>query len=424
MPIARKIAADNQADIVVIGAGIVGMLCAWQLLLDGHRVTVIDRLDPGGGCSFGNACMISPGAVVPYNSPTTLWKVPGWLFSPTGPLIVRWRGLSRSFPWLAAWVCSSTTEECMRTGRGMAALHAGSIEAYRTLLEDIGASDLLCQNGQIQVSRRPNTFDPSELVKVLRGEFGVNTHVLDAGDLHDIVPALSESFVSGILFPNNGHVLSSHRVVRSVAEAFQRAGGQFVKGDVSGFNVENNRVSGIRLNEAVVAADKIIIAAGIGSRHLLKMLGTDVPLQAERGYHLTLSDACISLPCPVSNADRSFAVTPMEEGIRLAGTVEIADETCQPNWRRSTMLGELGKEMFPDLNVEPASRWMGSRPSFPDGLPILGPYSKLNNLILAFGNGHYGMTAAPKMAEVVAAIAADRPVPIDISSYAVERWMQ
>jgi len=413
---------NSSGRVAVIGAGIVGVLCAWRLVQDGHRVTLIDRLGPGEGCSFGNACMISPDAVVPYNSPSSLWLVPKWLVDPLGPLSVRWQDIPSSYPWLAAWVKASTTEGCLKTGRAMAALHLGAIDAYRAILGELGASDLLLSRGQMQVSRQENGFVPGAIARQLREEFGVVTEQLDASAIHERVPALSPSFRSGLFFPNNGQTLSSYRLTRTIAEAFQRAGGEIRHDEVRNFRVTDGAVGELVLSGERLAVDQVVLAAGIGSRDLLRQLGQNVPLQAERGYHLTMPHPAIELPFPVSNRDRSFAVTPTEHGLRFAGTVEIARERSTPNWKRAEILSTLGEDMFPGLKTGGATRWMGSRPSFPDGLPVLGRHPDLSNMLLAFGNGHYGVTAAPKMAEAVAALASKRPVALDLRDYSLSRF--
>jgi D-amino-acid dehydrogenase len=408
--------------VAVIGAGIVGVLCAWRLLKGGHEVTLVDRLPPGEGCSFGNACMISPDAVVPYQSPSSLLSVPKWLLDPLGPLSVRWADLPTSLPWLAQWVGASTPKGALRTGRGMAALHRGSLNAYARLLGEVGAPDLLRRNGQMQVSQRTDAFVPTRIAEMLREEFQVRTVLLGEGELRDLVPALSPAFKSGILFPNNGHTLSSARLVRTVAEHFQRHGGEILRREVRAFQETDGRLAALVLDQGSLPVTHAVIAAGVASRELLRKLNSRVLLQAERGYNLTLAEPNIALPMPVSNRDRSFAVTPMEDGIRFAGTVEIAGTDRRPDWRRAEILGTLGKEMFPDLKVEPATRWMGSRPSLPDGLPVLGHHPRLGNLLLAFGNGHYGMTAAPTMADCIAALVAGRPTPIEIGDYSLTRF--
>jgi D-amino-acid dehydrogenase len=408
--------------VAVIGAGIVGALCAWRLLKDGHRVTLIDRLEPGEGCSFGNACMISPDAVVPYMSPSSLLLVPKWLIDPLGPLSVHWADLPFSLSWLAKWVRASTTEGGLRTGRGMAALHRGSLDAYARILGELGAADLPRRNGQMQVSRRLDAFVPTRIAETLREQFKVRTVLLRENEIRELVPALSQEFRSGILFPNNGHTLSSARLVRTIAAQFQRRGGELRRAEVRGFEESDGLVSALALDEDTLPVTHAVIAAGIASRELLQKLKSDVPLQAERGYNLTLAEPNLELPMPVSNRDQSFAVTPMEDGIRFAGTVEIARARSRPNWQRAAILGTLGKQMFPDLKVEPATRWMGSRPSLPDGLPVLGTHPRLPNLLLAFGNGHYGLTAAPTMADSIGALVDGRPTPIDIGEFSLSRF--
>ncbi len=414
--------SEVKLRVVVIGGGIVGVCCAWQLLKDGHNVVLIDRVAPGAGCSFGNACMISPDAVVPIASPASANEILKWTMAADGPISIRWSALPSVLPWLMRWAACGSDDRIRRTSAAMAELHKPSLALYRSMLADIKASDLVKTSGQLQVSRRANAFTTTPLARELREALDVRTEIIAARELRELVPALASEFVAGLFFPNNGQTISSVRLVKTIAEDFSRNGGEILHAHVRALRTEDGRISGVSLDQTVLDADLFVLAAGIGSRVLLKTVGLDVPLQAERGYHLTLKSAGIDIGFPISNRDDGFAVTPMEDGIRLAGTVEIARERSSPNWKRVDMLARQATRMFPQLKASDGSRWMGSRPSLPDGLPILGPSQKFSNLSFAFGNGHYGMTAAPMMAKVISAIISRQPSPVDLGPVAPDRF--
>ena len=296
-------------------------------------------------------------------------------------------------------------DRVLRAGRAMADLHRGSLDAYRRMLVEIGRPELLVARGQLQVSRDLDAFGPDHLSDTLRREAGAEVHRLDAPEIRDLVPALAADFRSGQFFPRNGHVLSSLGLVEAVVTDFLRRGGHLIKDDA--LLMLRNDVGVI--DRLVLATGKplqveaIVLAAGFESSSFLRRHGIRVPLIAERGYHLSLAAPGIDLPLPVSNRDDGFAVTPVDNGIRIAGTVEFARPEAAPNWKRAENLGNQARRMFPGLVTEAAQRWTGVRPSMSDGIPRCGPCLQAPGVFLAFGNGHFGMTAAPGMAKRIAA---------------------
>jgi D-amino-acid dehydrogenase len=168
--------------------------------------------------------------------------------------------------------------------------------------------------------------------------------------------------------------------------------------------------------------DRLLIAAGAGSRALSKSLGIDLPLEAERGYHITIHDSNVMPRVTVTNRDSSFACAPMNMGLRVAGTAEFAGIDAPANWERAELLKRQTLRMFPGVRLEKVTRWAGDRPSFPDGLPALGPAPGLANAFFAFGNGHFGITGGPVMGRVIAQVIADQHPSIDISPLRPDRF--
>ena len=413
---------SRETQVTVIGAGIVGIAAALYLQRAQCRVTVLDRGAPGEGCSFGNAGLISPGACVPFSMPEMLWKVPRYLMDPLGPLAIRWAYLPQALPWLLRFLAAGRPARVRAISRAMAALHSRAFEAYAPLLKEAGAEDLVRHSGQLYVSKQEDGIEGGRLVQELRERAGVKAELLGADELHQLEPALSPPYRSALFFPENGHSINSFRLVQMLAERLVRNGGEILRRTVSGFRFADGRPSAVVTDAGDMAVDRVVIAAGAWSHRLLAMLGTRVPLEAERGYHVMLPDPGVMPRLPVSNRDHSFAATPMENGLRFAGTVEIAGLEAPPDFARARILLKHGKEMYPGIRTEGMTEWMGARPSLPDGLPIIDVAPNFRSVYLAFGHSHYGLMGAAMTGKLIAELVTGAPRSIDLAPYSAQRF--
>jgi D-amino-acid dehydrogenase len=414
---------NTKRHVTIIGAGIVGVCSALWLQRDGWAVTLIDAKPPGNGASFGNAGNISPGGVVPYSIPGSLRQVPRWLFDPTGPLSIRPGHLPRLLPWLFGWVRASSAGEAMRISAAMHALHANSFPAYAELTRGTEADGLLEQIGQLYVSEKLNGAVGSALAQEMRAKAGVRVEVLGEEEIRQMEPALAPGFRSGLLLPDNGRCRNPYRLVTLLAETAVRAGAELVPGEVKALHVQDGRATGLVLKGgAERKLDRLLISAGAASGLLVKQLGRSVPIEAERGYHVTIADPGVVPRRPVTHRDWGFAAQPMEMGLRLAGTVEFAGLDAPPNWKRSDLLLAQAKKMFPGVRTETVSKWYGNRPSLPDSLPILDRMPGVGNAYLAFGNSHFGMTAGPTMGRAAAALIAGKDTGLPTADFRIDRF--
>jgi D-amino-acid dehydrogenase len=406
----------------VIGAGIVGIACASYLQRAGYRVTIVDSRPPGEGCSFGNAGLISPGACVPFSMPDLLWQVPRFLADPLGPLAVRWAYLPQALPWLVRFLAAGRPRRVREVSRAMAALHGRCFDAYAPLVKAAGAADLIRQSGQLYVSKRENGALGDALSRSLREEAGVKVEAIGPAELRQLEPALSPDYKSGLFFPDNGHSLNSFRLVQVLAEQVVRDGGDILRRTVGGFRFDAEKPSALLTDAGELPLDRLVIAAGAWSHRLTELLGTAIPLEAERGYHVMLPNPGVQPRLPISNKDHSFAATPMENGLRFAGTVEIGGVDAPPDYRRAKILLRHGKAMYPDLNTEGMTEWMGCRPSLPDGLPIIDVSPKFPSVFFAFGHSHYGLMGAAITGKLIAELASGAPPSIDLAPYRASRF--
>ena len=409
-------------EILVIGAGVAGLSTALYLCRAGRNVAVIDPLPPPGGPSFGNAGLLSPDTAVPIALPGMLRKVPGWLRDPLAPLAVRPTYLPYAFPWLFRWVKAATLPRVIEISDAMRALHRGTLACWQELLGAERYRDLIRCDGQVQIWEGDGENRSAEIERRIRGRHEIRAEPLGPDDLRQMFPDLARDITCGLLVPGNGYTVSPERLVRSLGEIFSHSGGSLiperamhlVPNEGGGWTVVTHRENR--------TASVIIIAAGAWSRQLLSPLGVSVPLETERGYHATVFHPEVSPRLPITNKSRGFAITPMEEGLRIAGTVEIAGLEAPPNLRRARIPVQHAKRLFPRLRADEVRYWMGFRPSTPDSLPILGPVPGRPNLHCCFGHGHFGMSGAPPSGRLVARVIQGESAAIDPGPYGIQRF--
>lgn len=406
---------------VVLGAGIIGITTARALQCQGFSVTIVDEDDPGHGCSYGNGGAISPDFCVPIAMPGMLKRVPKWLFDPKGPLVVRWRDLPSSIPWLVRWIRAGQFDRLGPISQALRRLHATSYERYQEILGS-NAAGLIEKTGQLYVwgTNAPNATET--LANQIRKNFGIETRTLNPDEIREMDSELAALFVRGQYFPENGQTVNPLRLVQTIADIVRSDGGEILKRRALKFELNGRRARYLRCDGDLLEADIFVVAAGMSSKGFAKALGDRVPLQAERGYHVMLPNPGIRPRIKIMNRDHMFGLTSMEHGVRISGTVEIASPDAPMDERRPRAMLDIAKRMYPRLNDEDAEFWMGCRPSTPDSLPVIDRSSRAANIIYAFGHGHTGLTGAPMTGEVVAALAADIRPPIDPSPYSLARF--
>jgi len=392
-------------DIAVVGAGIIGVACALQLARQGHRVVVIDQQEPGRGASFGNAGHLATEQVFPIADLSILKRLPAMLMDPMGPLRLDWKYMPRALPWFMRLLLNLRPAPFQRTVAGIRALNESSLDAWQRLLSGIARPDLLKEDGSLLVFERPDSQPAIEAVLARMRQQQVPVDFWQANAVREAAPQLSEGIRGGLFFPRTGHFLDPFRVVGELVNAAKASGVQFLKQRVDGGQLTEHGVSLIT-DQGRVSSRQVLIACGAHSAKLTAALtGKKVPLDTERGYHLMLPLELERLPFAVTSLERKFIMTPMAEGLRLAGTVEFAGLDQPPSMERAWQLHRLSKGLFRrELNAEAATPWMGFRPSLPDSLPIIDRVCD-GKVLLAFGHQHLGLTQAAVTAELIAQLA-------------------
>jgi D-amino-acid dehydrogenase len=410
-------------QISVIGTGIVGVCCAAWLQRDGHRVTFVDPLEPGTACSFGNAGSLSPSACLPVGMPGMWRKVPRWLLDPLGPLTVRWGYLPRVAPWLARMLRHSSRAEVTRIATAMRGLLAPIFESYGPLIEQARAQDLVRRSGCLYVYSSREIARQWQWGMDLRRRLGVEMRDIEREELESLEPDLKGRFRFGILAPENGSTLDPSALVRALYAQCLRDGATHERSRVLGFERRGGRVAGLRCDDGMVLpVEGVVLAGGAWSGPLARQLGAPVPLETQRGYHVTVHSNNLQLRHTVMAVEDNLMVNPMAMGLRLAGSVELAGLKAPPNYVRAQVLLRKGRELFPHLDTADTSQWMGHRPCMPDSMPVIGRAPRTDNAWLAFGHGHVGMCGGATTGREIAHLVAGRAPQVDLHPFRPVRF--
>jgi D-amino-acid dehydrogenase len=406
----------------VLGAGTVGVCCALYLQRAGHKVTLIDRLPPARGCSYGNGGLIQTGAVVPIATPGVLRKVPRMLLDPDQPLVIRWRYLPSLAPYLARFVGAARPGRVEEISTALAGLLSLASDSYKTLLADAGAAGMIRQSGELYVYESEAAYRAAQPGHELRRRRGIRVEEIAPGELRQLEPALAPGFRRAVFLPDSWKTIDPYLVTARLAEHFAAGGGEIVQEEVIDIAVAPEGPTEIVTDRGRRRLDQLVVAAGAYSKRWAARLGSRVPLDTERGYHLTLPTPGIQLRVPVISGDYRFALVPLAGGIRLAGTAELARVDAAPNYRRAERLLQLGRRVLPGLDGAGRQAWMGHRPSTPDSLPVIGRSPRFRSAWFAFGHGHLGLTLGAATGRVLADLAAGRAPPIDLAPFRVDRF--
>lgn len=414
---------DTPKTALVIGAGIIGTTCALRLARAGVRTTLIDWQEPGQGTSSGNAGSLSAESIVPIALPGMLAQVPKWLMDLQGPLHVRWRYLPRAAPWLLKWLRASRPETVERSAAALRGLLHSAVGEYEDLLGPEDAARLIRRRGQLLVWGSPGQSRTERAGHALREKHGVAMRWLSPGEIAELEPGLTPVFARGLLLERHGHLIDPLATVQTLAGKFIAAGGVVRRARVADLDRAPTGGTRVQLEGGeVMQADRIVLTAGAWSVRLASKLGLRVPLETERGYHVTLKGIKDLCSRPIMHADKAFIVTQMAMGLRVAGTVEIAGVDAPPNYDRAKLLLDHVRAMFRDLPEAEPEYWMGCRPSVPDSVPVIDCMPTAPDVVLAFGHGHLGMTGAPATARIVRDLVLDRRTNEDITPFRADRF--
>ncbi|WP_152045357.1 NAD(P)/FAD-dependent oxidoreductase [Aureimonas psammosilenae] len=414
-------ALQPRADVIVIGAGVVGLSAALALQARGFRVAVLDREGPAAGASAGNAGAFAFTDILPLASPGILRKAPKWLLDPLGPLTVPPAYALRIAPWMwRFWRACSQARVAASTGAQTALMDLSKAE-LEPFLTATGTLPMLRRQGNLQVYEGQAEFDASQPGWETRARHGIEFRHLDASGMAEIQPGLASRFTHGTFTPGWYSVADPKDYVLALAERFRAAGGMIELAEARALvPVEG----GVRVDTATgsIEAGHVVVAAGAFSHRLARTLGERIPLETERGYNTTLPEDAFDLRTQVTFGGHGFVVTRLSSGIRVGGAVELGGLDLPPNYKRSEAMLRKAEAFLPGLKSEGGRQWMGFRPSLPDSLPAIGRASASERVTYAFGHGHLGLTQSAGTARLVADLVSGRAPAIDLKPYSPQRF--
>ena len=415
---------QSHSEIVaVIGAGVVGVATAINLQRAGRDVILIDKQAPGEGASFGNAGVLAASSIIPVTVPGLLKKVRKMLSDPLGPVYLRWSYLPRMFPWLMKYLRHCSGDRVRHIARHMAALVADSFDEHARLAGGTAAQQRIQRMPYSFVFTDRRVFEADQLGWRLREQNGISWEVIEGDAVRDQEPGLAPQYRCLVKMSHqHGTIDHPGDYIKELAAAFVAAGGRIETADVTGFRRDGAAVTGVLTSTGEIAAATVVVAAGAWSARLLKQLGIDVPLETERGYHIELKKPSIKPRGALMVADGKFVATPMGDSLRLAGLVEFGGLDAGPSAAPINTLLKRAEIVFPGIEYEDHTEWLGHRPAVSDSLPVIGPVATHPGLVLAFGHHHVGLTCGPKTGRLVADMIDGKHLNLDMTPYSVARF--
>ncbi len=406
---------------VVIGAGIVGASCAWHLQRKGLEVTLVDSELPGQSCSFGNAGCISSTSVIPLSYPGVMKKIPGWLLDPLGPMCIRIKDFPAIAPWFWKFWRVSSMPKVEAIARAQTLLMRTVRADYDEILTATESTHLRVAAGAIHFYDTEKEFLEERWKRELGRRLGFETTRLSPAEIKAKVPCLNLGKGVAMLMPRWQHLVDPAEVTARIAQHCIAGGGDWVQDRISQVTSTAAGVCLQTQSGRQIKADKLVVAAGAWSNFIAGQLDFKLAMVAKRGYHSMINEPGITLQFPVMSLSRAFVMTPMQDGLRIAGTAEFAAPDAAPDYRRAKALLKHASRYLDGLQTNGVSEWMGQRPMMADSTPVISVSPRHENVFYAFGHGHYGLTQGPTTGRIIADMVVGNAPAIDLRPFRFDR---
>jgi D-amino-acid dehydrogenase len=411
---------NTKIKVGIVGAGIQGISNALFLQKKGFEVTIFDHDNPGSPvASYGNAGHFSPYASVPVNRPDILSDIPAMLLSSTGPLALKWNYVPKMIPWALQFIKNCTSKKMMHTATNMHQILDLALPAYDEIFEEIDLEGLVEKKGILYIWNDQN-LKSRELEIEVRNKLGVDQQVLTPKEIHDLEPNIKPIYHGGVYYQNGRHARNPKKILLKLFDLFLKKGGKFNKVNIKDINFDEEKPV-FKTETQSYIFDKVVIACGALSKKLTDNLNEKIPLDTERGYHVHFKGCDDLLSRPVIFQNRGFGITPMEQGLRVVGTVEFGGLDNPLSKSRVKNLIKNAKYMLGDL-PEHEDEWLGFRPSLPDFLPVMGPSKNHKNVFYCFGHHHLGWTLGPISGKIISGMIANENTNLDLKPYSSLRF--
>ncbi len=407
--------------MIVIGGGIVGVSTALWLQRMGADVTVVDRSGWGKATSAGNGGILAACAMVPVTGPGLAKKAPWMLLDKNFPLFMKWRYLPTLLPWLRKFLSHANVEDTHRIADGLAHLVADSVAQHDALADGTDATDWIIKTDYSYAYQNRAAFDADAFSWAIRKKHGFDLTMRDGADVQAFDPSLADNIRLLATMGAHGFIKDPAGYVAALGAEFEDKGGTLVTGDVTDFDMSDGKIKAVVTSQGRMRCDHAVLTTGVWSKPLMKKLGLNIPLESERGYHIVFRNAKGGPNHPIMLAAGKFVATPMEAGLRCAGTVEFGGLDAGPSKAPFAFLRKCTKDAFPNMTWDDEIEWQGHRPSTSDSLPLIGQIRE-TGIYAGFGHHHIGLTAGPKTGRLLAQLIAGQPPNIDLTPYAPARF--
>ena len=411
-------------SVGIIGCGIQGVCIGLQLIKKDIPVTIFDRNDPLSldfqPASYGNAGHFSPYSALQFNRTDILYDVPKMLFSSYGPLALKWNYVTKMIPWFLYYLKNCNKKSMLHTAKHMNQILSLSNDAYEEIFKEIDTTNLIEKKGIIYVWTKQNLKSRELEIKV-RNDLGIEQKLLTQKEVLELEPNLKPVFDAGVIYESAMHARDPHGILKEIFKLFLNKGGKFIQENITSLKQISENQTIIKSEKKEYSFEKTVIASGAFSKNLTDQLGENIPLDTERGYHVHFKDMDHLISRPVIFLDKAFGITPMNQGLRAVGTVELGGLKNPISKKRIDYLIRCAKELLPQLKNH-EDEWLGFRPTLPDFLPIIGPSLKNKNIIYAFGHHHLGWTLGAITGKIISGIVAEEKTNLDLSPYSSKRF--